>query len=259
MNKPGRTTTSGSAVGVLIGLLLTLCLGTAGVAASPTNAVLHVGNFSQGEPGKDFPQGWKPLTFKKIEIHTDYRLVEDQGRIVVKATSNASSSGLTREIKIDPKKYPIVQWSWKVEQLPQHGDVTKKSGDDYAARLYITFEYDPNLVGLLDKAKYEAVRLLYGQYPPFGAINYIWESKTPQGTIVPNPYTSQVKMIVLETGTVRLNEWVEEKRNIYEDFKRAFGGQEPPIISGVAIMTDTDNTGEKAIAYYGDIFFHKAP
>lgn len=245
--------------GILLGVLFTIVLEAAGVPAAQDAKVLHVGNFSRGEPGGRLPEGWKPLTFKKIESHTDYRLVEDQGHTVVKAYSNSSSSALTREIKVDPKEYPIVQWSWKVEHLPQQGDVTKKSGDDYAARLYVTFEYDPSLVGLLDKAKYVALRMIYGRYPPFGAINYIWERKTPRGTIVPNPYTSQVKMIVLETGTVRLNEWVEEERNIYEDFKQAFEGREPPMISGVAIMTDTDNTGEQATAYYGDIFFHKAP
>jgi hypothetical protein len=76
------------------------------------------------------------------------------------------------------------------------------------------------------------------------------------GTIVPNPYTDRVKMIVVESGEAKLHQWVNEERNIYEDYKKAFG-EEPPMISGVAIMTDTDNTGETAIAYYGDILFKK--
>lgn len=139
--------------GILLSVLFTIVLEAAGVLAAQDAKVLHVGNFSRGEPGGRLPEGWKPLTFKKIESHTDYRLVADQGHTVVKAHSNSSSSGLAREIKVDPKEYPIVQWSWKVEHLPQQGDVTEKSGDDYAARLYVTFEYDPSLVGLLDKAK----------------------------------------------------------------------------------------------------------
>jgi hypothetical protein len=98
--------------------------------------------------------------------------------------------------------------------------------------------------------------LLYGQYPPIGAINYIWESKVPRGTMIPNPYTDRVIMIVVESGESKLNQWVSEERNIHEDYKKAFG-QEPPMISGVAIMTDTDNTGEIATAYYGDILFRK--
>ena len=78
------------------------------------------------------------------------------------------------------------------------------------------------------------------------------------GTTVPNPYTNQVHMIVVESGSTKLNTWITEEHNVYEDYKRAFG-QEPPMISGVAIMTDTDNTGESAEAYYGDIVFKKRP
>jgi hypothetical protein len=74
--------------------------------------------------------------------------------------------------------------------------------------------------------------------------------------VVPNPYADQVKMIVMESGPDRLNQWVSEERNLYEDYKKAFG-EKPPLISGVAIMTDTDNTGESATAYYGDIVFRK--
>jgi hypothetical protein len=74
--------------------------------------------------------------------------------------------------------------------------------------------------------------------------------------MVPNPFTDRVMMIVVESGDVKLNQWVSEERNLYEDYKKAFG-KEPHLISGVAIMTDTDNTGESATAYYGDILFKK--
>jgi hypothetical protein len=222
-----------------------------------SGSILEVGRFSAAPEGATLPDGWKPLTFKKIDRHTAYTLVRDADMVVVKAVSEASASGLTREIKINLKEYPIVQWRWKVANILKNGDVTKKEGDDYPARIYITFEYDSSKVSFFKKAQYETIRLLYGQYPPLGAINYIWESKVPKGTIVPNPYTDQAKMIVIESGADRLNQWVSEERNIYEDYKKAFG-EEPPLISGVAIMTDTDNTGESATAYYGDIVFKKA-
>ncbi|RPJ08088.1 MAG: DUF3047 domain-containing protein, partial [Deltaproteobacteria bacterium] len=130
--------------------------------------------------------------------------------------------------------------------------------DDYSARIYITFEYDPSKLGFFEKVKYETVRLLYGQYPPLAAINYIWDSRTPIGTVVPNPYTSRAMMIVVESGEAKVNQWVCEERNVFDDYKKAFG-EDPPKISGVAIMTDTDNTGESATAYYGDILFKKEP
>jgi hypothetical protein len=219
--------------------------------------IIEVGKFSATSVEDTLPLGWKPLTFKKIERHTTYKLVKDNDTVVIQALAEASASGLTREIKINPKEYPIVQWRWRVSNILKKGDVHKKEGDDYPARIYITFEYDPSKLGFFEKAKYETVKLLYGQYPPHGAINYIWESKAPIGTMVPNPYTDRVKMIVVESGETKLNQWINEERNIYENYKKAFG-EEPPMISGVAIMTDTDNTGESAIAYYGDIVFKKS-
>ncbi|MHC9063565.1 DUF3047 domain-containing protein [Nitrospira sp. CMX1] len=223
-------------------------------AASPTT--VEIGPFSTADPNGPWPDGWKPLTFPKIAQHTTYSLVHDGDRVAVKAASQASSSGYTKEMLIDPKVYPIIQWQWKVSNILKAGNVAKKEGDDYPARIYVTFQYDSAKVGLFGKAKYEAAKLIYGRYPPLGAINYIWESRAPVGMAVPNPYTEQVHMIVVESGPTKLNTWMTEERNVYEDYKRAFG-EEPPMISGIAIMTDTDNTGESAEAYYGDIVLKK--
>lgn len=240
---------------VLSVIRITLFLAPLTVYAQ-TEAVLEVGKFSTAAPGTEFPENWKPLTFPKIKRHTNYTLIREGEAVVVKAVSEASSSGLTRDITIDPKEYPVVQWRWKVGNLLTTSDVTRKDGDDYPARLYITFAYDSSKVSFFDKTKYEAARLLYGQYPPLGALNYIWDTKAAKGTIVPNPYTSRAMMIVVESGAADVNRWITEERNVYEDYKAAFG-EEPPLISGVAIMTDTDNTGEAATAFYGDIVFTK--
>ncbi len=219
-------------------------------------SVIEVGKFSSNQPGTGLPGGWKPLTFKKIPKQTEYVLVKDGEQVVVKATSDASASGLTKEVAINPKDYPIVRWRWKIESLLQHSDVSRKDGDDYPARLYITFAYDPDQVSLGRKLKYKAGRALFGDIP-IGALNYIWETKTPVGTIVENAYTDFAQMIVVESGPSKVGMWVEEERNIYEDYKRAFGG-ETPLINGVAIMSDTDNTKERAVAFYGDIEFRRA-
>ena len=221
-----------------------------------SSAVIGAGKFSAAIVGDTYPPDWKPLTFKKIEKHTTYTLVKDDNTVVIKAVAEASASGLTREIKINSKEYPVVQWRWKVNNILKMGNVHRKEGDDYPARIYITFEYDPSKLSFFEKTKYETIRLLYGQYPPRGAINYIWESRAPVGTMVPNPYTDRAMMFVVESGAAKLNQWVVEEQNVYEDYKKAFG-EEPPNILGVAIMTDTDNTGESATAYYGDILFRK--
>ncbi|MBW1912940.1 MAG: DUF3047 domain-containing protein, partial [Deltaproteobacteria bacterium] len=198
--------------------------------------------------------GWEPLTFDKIESHTRYSLVTENNITVIQAVSDASASGLIRNIRINPKDYPIIQWRWKVSNIYKKGNVKQKSGDDYPARLYITFEYDPDKLGFLERIKFNAIKLLYGKYPPLGAINYIWASRAPIGSIVPNPYTNRAKMIVVESGEVALNKWVTEKRNVFDDYIAAFG-KNPPMISGIAIMTDSDNTKESATAFYGDIVF----
>lgn len=218
------------------------------------DGIIYAGRFSAAESGETLPAGWEKQTFKNIDVHTNYSLVKDGRTPVVKAVSNASSSGLIRKLRIDPETYPIIRWRWKIANIYQKGDVTKKQGDDYPARIYVMFAYDPEKVSGLERFKYKMARLVYGEHPPLGAITYIWASKAAVGTIISNPYTGRVKMVVVKSGSTEANRWVTEERNIYEDYTAAFG-RAPPTISGVAIMTDSDNTGESATAFYGDILF----
>lgn len=236
-------------------LMLTLFSLTPSPVGGERDRLLEVGLFSAAPPGVTVPAGWKPIRFKNIGQHTHYAVVKDGDAVVIKADSQAAASGLTKEINIDPREYPIVRWRWKVENVLAGSDVRRKDGDDYPARLYITFQYEPDKVSVTKKLKYKAGRVLFGDIP-IAALNYIWDTKTPVGTVVENVYTDFAQMIVVESGPEKLRRWVNEERNVHEDYKRAFGG-EPPRINGVGIMTDTDNTKERATAYYGDITFGK--
>jgi len=239
--------------------ILPLCLGLlAGPVYAQSLAPLAVGLFSSAKAGGALPAGWQPQNFKRIERHTDYSLVDDGGSVVVKAVSDRSASGLRRAIAIDPKKYPLIQWRWKVNNVLNKGDATRKDGDDYPARIYITFAFDPDKAGYLARSKYKAAQLIEGEDVPYRAIAYVWGSNSQAGTLAANPYTDQVMMFAVEGGRDKLQQWVTEKRNVYADYKKAFG-EEPTAISGVAVMTDTDNTGESAIAWYGDIVFDADP
>ena len=239
------------------GIVLLMCLsGAAMVAHAQGSAKLEVGHFSVAAEGAVLPDGWAPLTFKKVERHTHYEVVKDGSTSVVKAVSEASASGLTKEVTIDPHEYPIVRWRWKVENLLQKGNVNRKDGDDYPARLYITFAYEPDKVSFGRKLKYKAGRALFGDIP-IDVCSSDLDGQSPVGTVVDNAFTDFAKMIVVESGPQRIGTWVEEERNVYEDYRLAFG-EEPPAISGVAIMSDTDNTKERAVAYYGDIVFVRA-
>ena len=218
--------------------------------------MLMIGDFSTSDAESGVPEGWEQLTFKKIDRHTRYELVREDGTVVVKAASNASASGLIRKIRIDPKEYKFLTWRWKITNILRKGDATKKEGDDFPARLWVNFEYDPRKLNLLERVKYEATRLIYGEYPPLCAITYVWGSKTPKRSVVPSAYSDKAVSVIVESGESRLNQWIEVTRNIYEDYRTVFQADPPPI-SGIAIMTDTDNTGESAVAYYGDIVLRK--
>ena len=222
------------------------------VAQTPPALTLEVGRFSAEREGSALPTGWKPLTFRNIERHTRYSMVRESGSVVLRADAEASASGLVLEQTIDLKAFPLIEWRWRTNGLLAKADVRSRGGDDYPVRLYITFAHDANSISLADRA----ARALYGQLPPRAAINYIWDSKAPVGTVVPNVYTDRVRMIVVESGSERVGQWVSYQRNLAEDFRKAFGYDAPPV-SGIAVMTDTDNTGESVTAFFGDIRFRR--
>ncbi|MDZ7696359.1 MAG: DUF3047 domain-containing protein [Deltaproteobacteria bacterium] len=243
---------------VWLGIWIALATGH-GTTLAESPRILEVGAFSTEKPDAGLPAHWAPLHFKDITRHTNYRLVNSDGRTVIAAKADASASGLIRKISIDPKEHPIIRWRWKVSNVLQKGNVHQKAGDDYPARLYILFEHDPDKLSFFDKLKYEAAKLFYGEYPPLASISYIWASNAPEGLMVPNAYTDRAMMFIVESGEAKVNRWVDEERDLYADYREAFK-DEPPMISGVAIMTDTDDTSESATAYYGDILFcHARP
>jgi hypothetical protein len=234
-------------------LLICLVMGH-GLGHAQSPARLDAGLFSSASPGEILPDSWQPLVFRRIERHTDYSLVKESDSVVIKAVSDQSASGLVRAISIDPSQYPVIEWRWKVNNVLRKGDVTSKDGDDYPARIYISFAFDPEKADYLERLKHRAAQRIRGQDVPYRAISYIWGSNRPAGTMIANAYSDRVMMFVVQGGVEKLQQWVTERRNVYEDYKKAFG-EEPAMISGVAIMTDTDNTRESAVAWYGDIVF----
>jgi hypothetical protein len=209
-----------------IGLIMaTLLLG----AIQCTSAELVLGGFSSGNLA-----GWSDKIFKG---KTTYTLIRENDKSVLKAHSEKGASGLLKKVNLDPKEYPVLRWSWKVEHVLKGEDVTRKSGDDFAARVYVVFP-----------------RTFFWQTR---AINYVWAAKLPKGSSVPSPYTSKALIVAVESGDEKAGQWVNEERNIYEDYRKLFG-EEPPMLGAVAIMTDTDDTRDEATAYYGNIFLESA-
>jgi len=236
---------------------LARALAVLAVACAPAHAqapsVLVVGAFSGATPGGTLPEGWSTLNFPSVARHTRYTLVAEPSRgTTIEAVAQASASGLVRRIDIDPRTWPRIAWSWKATGLIERGDVTRKDGDDYAARLYVTFRLPPGRMSPLERAELRMARALIGDHVPDAGLSYIWDARAPVGTIVANAYTDRVKMIVVESGRERLGRWIDYERDLAADWRAAFGGDVPPI-SGIAIMTDADNTRESARTFYGDI------
>ena len=211
-----------------------------------------IGGFSELDPAEGLPAHWQKLVFPNIKRQTSYTLTRDNHLTVIQAVSNAAASGLIRDFKGSAERHPWIAWQWKIDHVLQKGDVSSKEGDDYAARIYVAFEFSPAGKSWWQRMRFNAGKLAAGGKLPGTAVNYIWASKASRGTIVSNPFTDQTKMIVVQSGNALAGRWISEKRNLVEDYRAAFG-EKPPRIMGIAIMTDTDNTGESTTAYYGDI------
>jgi len=216
------------------------------------STVVEVGAFSKITGSDTLPSDWVEVRFRDIKGPTVYTLVDDGGIRVVKAVSQKAASGIGREIHIHAQEYPVLVWRWKAENLIEKSNFKRKSGDDYAVRIYVAFDHDGSALGFFEKILFRFLSIVYGRPIPARALNYIWAQEAPLGTMASNPYTKRVKMVVVQSGSEGLNQWHELKRNIYEDYKKAFG-KEPPPVKGIGMMTDTDSTGESAVAYYGDI------
>ena len=151
---------------------------------------------------------------------------------MLKAHSVKAASGLIKKLSVDTRKYPRLSWNWRIDHSLKREDIKSKKGDDFAARVYVVFP-----------------RTFFWR---MRAINYVWANKMPKGSAAPSPYTANSVIIALESGDDRAGTVVFEERNVYEDYKKVFG-EEPPLLGGVAIMTDTDDTQDEATAWYGDI------
>jgi Protein of unknown function (DUF3047) len=210
--------------------------------------------FSALAPGAALPSGYRPYGFGGQRKPTAYALVEDEGVTVLRARAEASASGILRALRVDTAALPMLAWRWKALRLPANGDLRTKSGDDFAARLYVTFDLPLAALSFGDRLGVRVARLVYGPDTPAAALCYVWATRASVGTVAPNAYTSRVRMVVVESGAANLGRWRAYERDVAADYRAAFGG-EPPPVSGVVVSTDSDNTGGTAEALYGDVGF----
>ena len=191
-------------------------------AAAESVAVLRDGDVS----------AWEEKVFSG---KTAYEQVGMDGRSVVRATSRGTASGLFLKRRIDLEKTPILEWTWRVEGTLGDIDERTREGDDYSARVYVIRS---------DPVFFWRTR----------AVNYVWASTRAEGESWPNAYTDGARHIAVRSGDALAGQWLDERRNVRADFRALFG-KDVRYVDAVAIMSDTDNTGAAALAYYGDITF----
>ena len=220
-----------------------------------TTEQIVVGDFSVQPVEGILPDHWEPLLFDDIENHTTYKHVVDGTTCAIRAESSNSSSGLIRKIAINPATHPTVSFSWKIQNIIKSANLADKNTNDAPARLFISFAYNSEQVYWFERMKFEASKIVYGEYPPITTLIYVWASHLEKGTFTESPYNDRIKIIVLESGKSETGTWLSEKRDVFADYCKAFDTKTVPMISGVAIMTDTDNTAGQAVSWYGDIIF----
>jgi len=188
-----------------------------------------IDRFSKESAHGQMINGWDEKSFVG---HTKYSVKKEGSNFVLHAIADSTASGLYKKIKVDVQDWQYLSWRWKVIQLPEKGDVHSKETDDYGARVYVIF---PKLLKWNTRT-----------------ISYIWAKKLSKEKSHPNPWLPKhVVMVAVESGTDSLGKWISEKRNVYEDYKRIFK-KEPPKAGAIAIMSDSDNTGGRAEAFYDD-------
>jgi hypothetical protein len=214
--------------------------------------VIEVARFSRKKVGEPLPARWRPYIILPSKPRTEYRLVDTGDGIALEGFAERAASGLYRRLRIDPHVHSHLEWRWRVPRLIPGADARVAAREDSPVRLMISFHGDAQKMDVESRAKLRLAKALSGQSLPYATLMYVWSNQLAPGTVVNNPHIDRIRMIVVESGARRLGRWVEVRRHLVEDFRKAFG-EEPGDIVAVGLMTDADNTGSTARGVYGDI------
>ena len=223
-------------LGTIMVPLLFLWVGIAEVVAGE-KGILAVDSFSQGVNAGGIPIGWvlekTPGSSSKIAIEGEK---EDP---FLHLLSMGDAFGLRRDISFDIRKYPYLSWRWKVSRLPQGGDIRKRETDDQAGQVYVLFPKWPTTVNTR-------------------SVGYIWDSLAPVRLSGKSTAYRKMRYVVLQSGAAKLNQWISETRNVYEDYKKLFR-ENPPTVGALLLYINSQHTRSSAECFYANIFFSTKP
>ena len=201
--------------------------------------------------------GWSHQPLSKLKRDTVYTLIQEDGRTVLRGAADRSASAYVAILKHAVSVPAAVSWQWKTDALIPGADNRDKKREDAPLRVIIAFDGDLSTLPEVEQKRFRRARNLSGREPPYAMLMYIWSDHVPVESIIPSAHTSQVKMLVVASGPDGLGKWQSVRRKVAEDYRRAYGAEPGPVV-GVAVMTDTDNTGTKAVGEYADIRFECA-
>ena len=201
----------------------------------------------------DKAAAWSHVPLSKFKRDTVYTVGKDGERAaVLLADASRSASLYVAPLKPALRLPATLAWEWKTDALVAGADNRDSKREDAPLRVLVAFDGDVETLPEEEKKRFQRARTLTGRTPPYAVLMYIWTDHVPVGTVIPSAHTSQVKMIAVASGPAGLGSWQAVKRSLADDYRRAFGADPGPLL-GVAVMTDTDNTGAKAVGEYADV------
>jgi hypothetical protein len=217
-------------------LALALALGLAAAAAASDHVVVEDWKgVKAGTAG--IPPGWKGQSWGSPKY--EFVVIDNEGHKVLHLKSVNEGSTVSKEVKgkVDLKRTPVLEWSWKAVTLPKNGNSCKKATDDQAAQVYVAWPRFP-----------ESVRSRI--------IGYVWDTTAPVGTVCKSEKTGTVTYVVLRSGAADLGKWVTERRNVAEDFRKIYG-EEAENPGAVSVSIDSNDTESTAESFMGTIVFRR--
>ncbi len=197
------------------------------------------------------PAIWQPMHLPG-KRKTLFKSTVHQNRPAVQAVADSSVSMLRQRLRLEAKALGMLQFSWQSPQLIPTANMGERETEDSVVRIVLSFDGDRGKFSAKNKMLSELSLALTGEELPYATLMYVWCNETAVGEVITNPRTDRIRKLVVESGAKNLGKWLDYERDIRADFIKAFG-EEPGALTGIAFMTDTDNTQSKATAWYGPV------
>jgi hypothetical protein len=183
---------------------------------------------------------------------TTYVTAIEDGRRIVHAHAFSSASMLRRTVRIHPHDIAGIEFSWRASSLIDDADLGRADSSDSPVRIVLAFDGDTGRLSNRNRMLFDLAHALTGEPPPFATLMYVWDNRAGPETLIHSARTDRVRKIVVQSGGEACGRWLHYRRDVLADYRRAFG-EEPGMLIGVALMTDTDNTQSTVAASYGEV------